>query len=295
MAASSPDADLLERAGRAVRTARRAVVLTGAGVSAASGVPTFRGEDGLWKEHRPEELATPAAFEDDPRLVWEWYGWRRRAVRDCAPNAAHLELARWTLRREGVRLVTQNVDDLHRQALRRVVTAGGRDAPGARAASGTGVDRGASSADGPDVPDRAVPVELHGSLFRTRCTECGRRRRDRGAVDASSRATLPRCDDCGGLLRPDVVWFGESLPRAALDEALAAARGAETCLVVGTSAAVQPAASVATVAADAGATLVEVNPERTPLTRRAEVSLRAGAEEAVPALLSPSSPGGDAS
>lgn len=250
----------LDRARRALGRADRAVALTGAGVSAASGVPTFRGEEGLWRDYSPRELATPEAFAEDPVTVWQWYRWRRRKVAACDPNEAHEALARWTLRREGARLVTQNVDDLHDRALR------------------------AAAGDAP-IPDHARTVELHGSLFRTLCTGCGRRRERREEIDASGTEALPRCGDCGELLRPDVVWFGESLPREALDTAMDAARGAAVCLVAGTSAAVQPAASVASVAAEAGALLIEVNPERTPLTGRAEHALRAGAEEVLPALL----------
>lgn len=237
------------------------LVLTGAGISVASGMPTFRGEESLWNEHRPEELATPAAFDRDPRLVWEWYGWRRRSARECRPNAAHLALARWCVQDPAVTLVTQNVDALHGRAL--------------EAAS-----RG-------EPPSRAAPVELHGSLFRARCTGCEWRGRHRDEVDASERSTLPRCPACGELLRPDVVWFGESLDGDVLERAFGAARSAEACLVVGTSAAVQPAASLATEAAGAGAYLVEVNPRRTPVTRGAGVSLRADAARAVPALLDP--------
>lgn len=254
------DAEALQQARQALRTADRAVALTGAGVSAASGVPTFRGEQGLWRDYSPRELATPGAFADDPVTVWQWYRWRRRKVAACDPNEAHAALARWTLREEGARLVTQNVDDLHDRAL------------------------GAAAGDAP-IPDHARTVQLHGSLFLTLCTGCGRRRERREEIDASSAETLPRCGDCGDLLRPDVVWFGESLPREALDAAMEAARGAGVCLVAGTSAAVQPAASVASAAADSGALLIEVNPERTPLTGRAGHAFRAGAEEVLPALL----------
>lgn len=239
------------------------LVLTGAGISADSGVPTFRGEEGLWKRYRPEELATPEAFERDPRLVWEWYAWRRRKVGPCRPNAAHLALARWARRRPGVRLVTQNVDGLHEAARREVAERDGEGPPG------------------------SAPIELHGSLFRVRCTACGRRTPHREAVDASSAEALPRCGECDGLLRPDVVWFGEPLPSGVLERALEAARRADACLVVGTSAAVQPAAGLAVTAVRSGAGLVEVNPEPTPLTRLAEVSLRARAAPTVPALLEP--------
>lgn len=246
---------------RSLLDADRVVVMTGAGISAESGVPVFRGPDGLWKRHRPEELATPEAFDHDPRLVWEWYGWRRAKVGACLPNEAHRALARWQRGRPGRRIVTQNVDGLHLEA---------------EAATG-------AEPDALDARDR--PVELHGSLFRTRCTGCGRRRDDRSTIDATDTSTLPRCGSCGGLLRPDVVWFGEPLDHARLEAAFGLAESAEACLVVGTSAVVQPAASIASVAVESGAALVEVNPESTPLTPRARITLRAGAVAAVPRIL----------
>jgi len=250
---------LVAAARRLVADAGRIVVLTGAGVSAESGVPTFRGAGGLWKEYRAEELATPEAFARDPRLVWEWYEWRRAIVRRCEPNAAHRALAAFAAARDGVRIATQNVDGLHVRAAR--ATAGG-DA------------------------HRALPVELHGSLFRARCTACAHRvPLDEPVVDAADRASLPTCSRCGALLRPDVVWFGESLDPALLAEAFEAASQSDLCLVVGTSALVQPAASIATRAQARGARLIEVNPEPTPITALADVSLRAAAATVVPALL----------
>lgn len=261
------DADEVSPARRLLDGAGRVAVLTGAGISADSGVPTFRGEDGLWKEHRPEELATPDAFRRDPRLVWEWYAWRREVVAGCEPNEAHRALARWTIRSPGVWILTQNVDALHVEALEAEA--------GDEAATG----------DGPSPRDRLL--ELHGSLFRVRCTGCGRRRPHRDPIDASSRETLPRCGDCGSLLRPDVVWFGEALDPDVLDRARRAAEEAEACLVVGTSGAVEPAASLARIAAAGGAAVVEVDPDRTALSGLADAVLRAGAAEAVPALLDP--------
>jgi NAD-dependent deacetylase len=246
--------DDVERARRALHAAERVVVFTGAGVSAESGVPTFRGAGGLWREFRAEDLATLEAFARDPRLVWEWYGWRRELVARCAPNAAHAAVARFA-RRPGVTVVTQNVDGLHQRAARE---AGG-------------------------APDDVLA--LHGTLFGARCTRCGRRAPHDAPVDATSSGTLPRCEACGALLRPDVVWFGETLDPRVLDAALDAARSADACLVVGTSALVQPAASVATLAARAGATLVEVNAEATPLSAVAAFALRGKAGEIVPRLL----------
>jgi len=247
----------IERAGRLLADAREVLVLTGAGISADSGVPTFRGPDGLWKQHRPEQLATPHAFAHDPRLVWEWYGWRREIVAQCSPNEAHRALAVWVMRRGGVRIVTQNVDGLHGLA--------------AEAAGATG--------GGGD------PLELHGSLFRVRCTGCGEGRPHRETIDATSVDTLPRCEACGSLLRPAVVWFGEPLPEDILTEAFGLADRAEACLVIGTSAVVQPAASLATVVAHGGGLVIEVNPDPTALTPSATISIRARAADAVPELV----------
>lgn len=246
------------------------MVVTGAGISAESGVPTFRGPGGLWKEHRPEDLATPEAFRRDPRLVWEWYAWRRGLVAGCRPNAGHRALARLALDggRE-VTLVTQNVDGLHHLAAREEAEA-----------------RRGTSRRPPD-PAPAFPLELHGSLVRDRCTGCGRRTPAPEAVDSSPDAPLPACGRCGALLRPDVVWFGEMLDPGVLGRAYEAAGRAEVCLVVGTSALVHPAASIPLATLAAGGALVEVNPEATPLTSRAQVSLRGGAAALLPALLSP--------
>jgi NAD-dependent deacetylase len=253
----------LRRGRNLLAGAKRIVVLTGAGVSAESGLPTFRGPGGLWKSHRPESLATPEAFARDPRLVWEWYAWRRSVVAGCAPNAAHLSLARLALRRPDALIVTQNVDGLHHRAAewaaRRLAQA--------------------------VTPDRAYPLEIHGAIHRDRCTGCARRTPG-GVVDATSVERLPRCGACGELLRPDVIWFGESLDPELLSTAFDAAARADVCLVVGTSAAVYPAAALPEATLASGGAVVEVNPDRTPLTSRADVSLRGTACETVPALLS---------
>lgn len=259
-----PDAaDIPPEARALLASATRVLVLTGAGMSAESGVPTFRGADGLWRRHRPEELATPEAFRRDPRLVWEWYGWRRGLVGDCHPNAGHRALARWCLERPEARiLVTQNVDGLHERAL-------------------------ADAAKPAPVPAAARPMNLHGSLFRVRCTRCPHRAEDRSVVDASGPGTLPHCPACGALLRPDVVWFGEGLDPDVLDRAFQAAGAAEVCLVVGTSARVHPAASLPEMTRAAGGVVLEVNPEPTPLTPQARFSLRGTAATLLPGLLAP--------
>ena len=253
------DPDFIARARTLLEGARSILVLTGAGISAESGVPTFRGKGGLWHSHRPEDLATPEAFQRDPRLVWEWYGWRRELIARSRPNPGHRALAGWTLARTGITLVTQKVDGLHETAAREA--AYGREA----------------------AP--ALPIELHGSLFRVRCTGCAYRGQDRATVDASDSEALPHCSRCGALLRPDVVWFGESLDAALLDSAFRAAEEAEVCLGVGTSALVHPAASLPLATLRAGGRLVEVNPDPTVLTDLATVSLRATSGETLPGLL----------
>lgn len=237
-------ADLLARS-------KRIVVLTGAGISAESGVPTFRGEGGLWKSYRAEDLATPEAFSRDPRLVWEWYGWRREVVRSCAPNAAHFALAQFADRHQHTLIATQNVDGLHRQA-------------------GTRED---------------ALVELHGGLFRVRCTSCAWRSPHTERVDATSMETLPRCESCGALARPDIVWFGESLDPRNIERAFAAAEDADVCLVIGTSGVVQPAASIASVTRRHGGAVIEVNPVETPITDISSISLRGTAVDVVPGIL----------
>ena len=219
------------------------VVLTGAGISAESGVPTFRGEEGLWGDYSPQELATLAAFRRDPHLVWSWYAWRRKLIAACEPNAAHRTLAEMEQALPDVTLVTQNVDGLHQ-------------------AAGSG-----------------RVLELHGNVWRLRCMRCGR-------IEEDHRVPLPdlppHCSACDGLLRPDVVWFGESLPREVLDAAWAAAGRCGTMLVIGTSALVEPAASLPLVAVRKGAGLVEINPQVTPLSKHAHQVLREPAGEALP-------------
>ncbi|MFH1033111.1 MAG: NAD-dependent deacylase [Pseudomonadota bacterium] len=227
--------------------AGRVAVLCGAGVSAESGVPTFRGPGGLWENHRPEDLATPRAFARDPALVWRWYNWRRELISRCQPNPAHLALAELERRLAEFTLITQNVDGLH-------ALAGSRQ-----------------------------PLELHGSLWRVRCQGCGQEHEER-RLDLPAP---PRCPACGGLLRPGVVWFGESLDSQLLDRAWQAAQTCQVMLVVGTSAVVQPAASLALVARRAGAYVVEVNLEATPNSGQVDVSFLGQAGDILPRLLAP--------
>lgn len=243
--------------------AAHVLVLTGAGISTESGVPSFRGTGGLWQTYRPEDLATPEAFERDPRLVWEWYGWRRATVARCDPNEGHLALARWMLRRDGTTLVTQNVDPLHERAAQSLGAAGAH---------------------------RALPVRLHGSISRVRCIQCEYAAEDSSTIDATSLATLPRCPRCQALLRPDVVWFGEPLPEAAIEVATRAARSAEACLVVGTAGAVYPAAGFAHLVAQSGGALIVVDPGATAFDAVATVKLVGKAGEVLPGLLRTAGP-----
>lgn len=229
-----------------LRAARAVVALTGAGVSAESGVPTFRdAQAGLWAKYDPRELATPGAFARQPKLVWDWYAWRRALVSAVAPNAAHIALAEMERRVPTFTLVTQNVDGLHAQAGSRHV------------------------------------LELHGNIRRVKCS------RDHAPVESwtDDGSEVPRCPRCGAYLRPDVVWFEEALPERALAEADAAARACDLMLVVGTSAEVYPAAALPHAARDAGACVVEINPQPTPLSSRADAVIRAAAGLALPALL----------
>jgi NAD-dependent deacetylase len=217
-------ADRLGDVRERIRHAARITVLTGAGVSAASGVPTFRGPEGLWRSFRPEQLARPEAFRRDPSLVWEWYDWRRGLIAACAPNAAHDVIAQWS-RSPGFALVTQNVDGLHERA-------------------GT-----------------ANVVRYHGSIWLLKCAaDCGASEWEDRRVPI--HPLPPRCPSCGGLARPGVVWFGEGIPSEAA-RAAAAATACDVFLSIGTSSLVYPAAALVADARAHGAFTVEINPETT--------------------------------
>jgi NAD-dependent deacetylase len=229
----------------ALRDSSRTVVLTGSGISAESGVPTFReAQTGLWERFDPQELATPEAFARDPRLVWDWYAWRRKLVAEACPNPGHLAIAEMQHLVQNLTLVTQNVDGLHQRA-------GSRDV-----------------------------IELHGNIRRTKCPVEGT------TVDNYDESeSPPLCPSCGAPLRPDVVWFGEMLPAEAIEAASEAALGADVFLSVGTSSLVYPAAGLPFEAVENGATLVEVNPETTPLTPRADFTLHGPAGDVLPRLI----------
>jgi NAD-dependent deacetylase len=228
-----------------LRDARRVTVLTGAGISAESGVPTFRGEGGLWRTFRAEELATPEAFARDPKLVWEWYDYRRRIVSGAEPNPGHRALAELETRVPSFLLITQNVDNLHRRAGSRAV------------------------------------CELHGNLFRARCTEEGTVRDDL----PNPLTEIPPVCECGALLRPDIVWFGEPLPLDALGTAEREAYNSDVMLVVGTSAVVYPAAALPERAAAGGAFVVEVNVGRTAISSMVDACIAGSAADVLPAIL----------
>ncbi len=234
--------ELIERLG----ACERLVVLTGAGVSRESGVPTFRGDDGLWRQHRAEELATWEAFERDPRLIWQWYDYRRQIVAEAKPNPAHEAIARLEDAYDDFVLVTQNTDGLHERA-------------------------GSTN-----------PVELHGSIWRGRCV------REQQVFDLPGTPLTeipPLCEQCGALLRPDVVWFGEPLPARAYDASYEAASECDAMLVVGTSAVVRPAASLPLVAKHGGAVVVEANTEYTAISALIDATILGQAGETLPELV----------
>jgi len=228
-----------------LKKTKRIAVLTGAGISAESGVPTFRGKDGLWKQYRAEELATPEAFSRHPEVVWEWYNWRRGLIAPVEPNPGHVTLAKWEKIFPQFALITQNIDGLHIKA------------------GSTNI------------------LELHGNIWKMRCIK-------EETVTENNDFPLkdipPRCPSCGALLRPHVVWFGESLDPAILNRAFALSSLCEVMMIVGTSAFVQPAASLPLYAAEVGAKLVEINTDSTPLTSYADFSLKGKAGEILPLI-----------
>ncbi|WP_297436276.1 NAD-dependent protein deacetylase [Thermococcus sp.] len=243
---------MLGEAARLLVRSKFTIAFTGAGISAESGVPTFRGPGGLWKHYRAEELATPEAFERDPNLVWEFYRWRMRLIEGVKPNRAHYALVE--LERMGLlkALITQNVDNLHREAGSRKL------------------------------------IELHGNIFRVRCPSCDHREdltESGGLGNFLARRSLPKCPKCGSLMRPDVVWFGESLPNAPLEEAFSLARRADLVLVIGTSGVVYPAAYIPYMVKENGGTVIEVNTSESGITPIADVFLRGKAGDVMDRLL----------
>ncbi len=238
----------VERLADLMKPGSRITVLTGAGVSAASGIPTFRGKDGLWKNHPPEQLATPEAFRRDPRLVWEWYNWRREVISRCEPNAAHQVIAAWSVRYPGFTLITQNVDGLHERA-------------------GT-----------------KGMIRFHGSIWEVLCLDRCAKSPPRWWDDTVPYpAVPPKCPYCGGMLRPGVVWFGEGIGEEVIERSLAAL-DCDIFLSIGTSAVVYPAAGLAGEARRRGAFTAEINPEATPTSGSFDLVVQEAAEVALPRL-----------
>ena len=229
-----------------LRAANHVAALTGAGISAESGVPTFRqAQTGLWAQYDPQELATPQAFQRNPKLVWKWYAWRRQLVSQAAPNAGHLALVELQAILPELTLITQNVDGLHQRA------------------GSQGI------------------IALHGNIMQTKCFA-----NHHHVEKWPDGADLPpKCPICGSLLRPDVVWFGESLPAMALQTAVQAAQSCDLFLSIGTSALVYPAASLPLLAVENGAMAVEINLQPTPLTPHMDFVLSGAAGDIVPALV----------
>ncbi|MBI5083126.1 MAG: NAD-dependent deacylase [Acidobacteria bacterium] len=246
----------MEQAALWLRQARSVAVLTGAGISAESGVPTFRAPAGraptvregvppLWNNFRAEDLATPEAFQRDPLLVWQWYDWRRGLIAACKPNLGHFALAGLEDQKEDFTLITQNVDGLHNRAGSRKI------------------------------------LKIHGDIWWVQCLSCHK-------VTSDFRVPLPALPphcSCGGMLRPAIVWFGESLPLQTWNQAETAAQSCDLFLVAGTSAVVYPAASLAPLAKRHGARVIEINMEETPLSGAADISLRGPSGEILPALI----------
>ncbi|OGL44795.1 MAG: NAD-dependent deacylase [Candidatus Schekmanbacteria bacterium RBG_16_38_11] len=226
------------------KSARSVVVLTGAGISAESGVPTFRGEEGLWRKYRAEELATPYAFERDPKLVWEWYDWRRQLISKCLPNPGHYAIANLEALYKDFLLITQNVDGLHRKAGSKKLR------------------------------------EIHGNIWRVRCTKEGRVEEN---LEVPLKTIPPACK-CGAILRPHIVWFGESLDMEDIQTSYEAIGKCDLFFTIGTSVVVQPAASFAMMAKSMGAYVVEINKDPTPVSEQVDVSLLGKAGEILPEL-----------
>jgi NAD-dependent deacetylase len=228
-----------------LKNASAVTVLSGAGISVESGVPTFRGKDGLWENKKVEDLAAPQALRTNPELFWKFYNWRKKLINNVKPNLGHYSLVDFERIYEDFMLVTQNVDNLHREAGNKKI------------------------------------IELHGNIFNTKCADCG----NNHAEPIAENLQIPHCLICGGPLRPDVVLFGESLDEKNLRAAQEAAAGSEIFFSVGTSALVEPAASLPFLAKGNGAYVVEINPEETSLTQHADESLRGKTEKLLPALV----------
>lgn len=246
--------NLIEKAAEILFNASEIAVLTGAGVSKESGVPTFRDAmDGLWAQHDPQQLATPGAFRNNPKLVWDWYAWRREMAAKVAPNPGHIALAELEKRKESTWVITQNVDDLHEQAGSKNV------------------------------------IHLHGNIAESKCfDDCQGKPTliDLNSLNWDKESGPPACPHCGAWVRPNVVWFGEILPVDALELAAQVTQTCKVMLVVGTSGLVSPASQLPSSAKYAGgATIIEVNPDNTRITSIADIKLDGPSGEILPLIL----------
>ncbi len=238
---------MIEKAFEILNSSKSLFILTGAGISAESGIPTFRSADGLWKNYSATELATPEAFEKDPELVWEWYHWRQGIILKAKPNPAHYAVAELEKKFNNFLLLTQNVDNLHRRAGSNKV------------------------------------LELHGNIFRARCLNCGRIVHHQIEPEKEINNS-PRCD-CGGRLRPDVVWFGEAIPQDIWQTSLEFLSTADTSIICGTSGVVWPAAAIPEMAKKSGAKTIEINLEPTPISSIVDISIQGKAGEILPQII----------
>jgi len=228
-----------------ITRSKKITVLTGAGISAESGVPTFRGSGGIWRNYQVTDVATPQAFARDPELVWEFYNWRRDLISKVTFNPGHKALVTLEKHVNDFTLITQNVDGLHREAGSRRL------------------------------------LEIHGNLWEVTCTQCGLLTMDR----SQNMGTLPKCSQCEGLLRPHVVWFGESLDPDIIRKAIEASQNCDLMLIVGTSGVVQPAASLAYQAKAEGAVVAEINIEQTPQSGQMDFVVTGPAGTILPMLV----------
>lgn len=227
-----------------LKSSKYVVVLAGAGLSQESGVPTFRGADGLWKQFRAEELATPQAFQRNPELVWEWYCWRRSIIAKAEPNQAHYAIVELEKKYEQFLLITQNVDGVHRKA------------------------------------GSKKYIEIHGCIWESKCVDCY------SVVDdfETDHTKISPCKKCGGIMRPNVVWFGEAIPDMNLRKSYYAAQSCDVMIVVGTSGYVQPAASLPFLAKQNNAKVIDINIEPTSISEIADIFIQGRAGEVLPRI-----------
>ncbi len=225
---------------------KRIVVLTGAGISAESGVPTFRGKDGVWANFKPEELASVAGFMENTEIVWEWYNWRRELMEKVKPNKGHIAITNLEKLSPNFSLITQNVDGLH------------------------------------TIAETQNILELHGNISRNKCSVCHLIVDEKLVIDPSN---IPTCKKCGGKIRPDIVWFGEMLDEQLISQAMVDSEQAEIFFCIGTSAVVHPAASLPSIAKQRGAVLVEINTEETVLTSQADYFVQGKSGEILPEII----------